>query len=222
MQWHEIALSPIIPLCNVLIAVVVYPGWRTVRVRWEPPLESLIEFLQEQTRPVITYGWHAYELLTWLSFKVFPRELMPIAIAHDGVLSRALHRPSCWYGFPVWVYRRKSTIRPKEQMIEFMRDERPIIGVFADAGGPDGKVRQGLVDLAQATESWMVPMAMRTKPGFAVGTRQRYFVPLPFSTVSAFHSAPVDGRGITREQCQAALDSLESSIDKNYGKSFAI
>jgi hypothetical protein len=222
MCWYEIALSPIIPLCNVVIAVVVYPGWRTVRVRWEPPLMSLIEFIKDQTRPVIAYGWHAYELLTWLSFKVFPRELMPIAIAHDGLLSRALHRPSCWYGFPVWVYRRKSTLRPKEQLIEFMREERPIIGVFADAGGPDGQVRQGLVDLAQATESWMVPMSVRTKPGFAVGSRQRYFIPLPFSAVTAFHSAPLDGRCITREQCQAALDNLESSIDKSYGKSFAI
>lgn len=222
MRWYEAALLPIIPLCNVVIAVLVYPGWRTVRVRWEPDMLPLIEFLRDQTRPVIAYGWHAYELLTWLAIKIFPPELMPVAIAHDGFLSRTLHRPSSWYGFPVWVYRRKSSLRPKEQLIEFMRNERPIIGLFADAGGPDGQVRQGLVDLAQATESWMVPFAMRTSPGLAVGSRQRYFIPLPFSTVTAFHGAPLDGRWITRQQCQAGLENLESNIDKSFGKSLAI
>lgn len=222
MRWYEVAYLPIIPLCNVVIAVLVYPGWRTVRVRWEPDMLPLIEFLKDQTRPVITYGWHAYELLTWLSFKIFPPELMPIAIGHDGFLSRALHRPSCWYGFPVWAYRRKSSLRPKEQLTEFMRNEQPIIGLFADAGGPDGQVKQGLVDLAQATESWMVPMAMRTTRGLALGSRQRYLIPLPFSTVTAFHGAPLDGRWITRQQCQAALENLESSIAKSFEQPLAI
>lgn len=222
MRWYEAVLLPVIPLCNVVVAVLVYPGWRTVRVRWEPDMLTLIEFLRDQTRPVILYGWHAYELLTWPAVKIFPPELMPIAIAHDGFLSRVLHRPSSWYGLPVWVYRRKSSQRPKEQLIEFLRDEHPIIGMFADSGGPDGQVRQGLVDLARATESWMLPFSMRTTPGLAVGYRQRYFIPLPFSTVTAFHGAPLDGRWITRQQCQTALENLESCIDKSYGKSLAI
>ena len=215
-RWYEVAYSPIIPLCNVVIAFLVYPGWRTVRVRWEPEISLLIDFLRDQTRPVICYGWHVYELLSWLTYKIFPQELMPIAIAHDGFLSRVLHRPSSWYGFPVWVYRRKSSVRPKEQLIEFMRNEHPIIGLFADAGGPDGQVRQGLVDLA---ESWMVPMAARTSPSLALGSRQRYYIPLPFSTVTSFHGKPIDARGITRQQCQAALENLESSIEMSYGKS---
>ncbi len=222
VHWYEIALAPIIPLCNVVIAVLVYPGWRTARVKWEPEMTSLIEFLRSQTRPVICYGWHAYELLTWLSFKVFPQELNPTAIGHDGFLSRALHRAGTWYGFPVYAYRRNSPVRPKEQLIEFMRNERPVIGLFADSGGPDGQVRQGLVDLAQATESWMVPMAMRTTPALAVGSRQRYFIPLPFSSVTAFHGKPLDGRYITRQQCKTMLEKLESSIDMSYGKSHAI
>jgi lysophospholipid acyltransferase (LPLAT)-like uncharacterized protein len=205
-----------------MIGILVYPGWRTVSVQWVPGLPSLIEFLRNQTRPVICYGWHKYELLTWLSFKIFPNELTPTAIAHDGLLSRALHKASTWYGFPVYVYRQKSTVRPKEQLIEFLRNEHPVIGLFADAGGPDGQVRQGLADLAQSTESFMVPMAMRASPGFTVGTRQRYFIPLPFSSITAFHGDPFDAGGITRQQCQAALDDLESDIDTKYGKHGAI
>ena len=110
----------------------------------------------------------------------------------------------------------------RRQLIEFMRNERPVIGLFADSGGPDGQVRQGLVDLAQATESWMVPMAMRTTPALAVGSRQRYFIPLPFSSVTAFHGKPSDGRYITRQQCKTMLEKLESRIDMSYGKSHAI
>jgi hypothetical protein len=220
--WYEIALLPIFPLCNIMIAVLVYPGWRTVRVKWVPEITSLIEFFRSQTRPIICYGWHAYELLCWLSFKVFPPEMIPTVIAHDGLLSRALHRASTWYGFPVYAFRRNSPVRPKDQLIEFLRKECPVTGVFADAGGPDRQIRQGLVDLAQASESWMVPMAMRTKPGLLVGSRQRYFIPLPFSTVTAFHGTPLDGSFITRQQCKAALDTLEASIDISYGKSHAI
>jgi hypothetical protein len=222
MRWYEVAFLPIIPLCNVVIAVLVYPGWRSVRVKWEPEITSLIEFLKSQTRPVICYGWHAYELLTWLSFKVFPKELIPTAIAHDGFLSRSLHKASTWYGFPVYAYRRNSRVRPKEQLMEFMRNERPVIGLFADAGGPDGQVRQGLVDLAQATESLMIPMAMRTSPELAVGSRQRYFFPLPFSSVTAFHGKPIDGSCITRQQCKDALENLEIYIEKTFGKHGAI
>lgn len=222
LHWYEITLMPIIPLCNVLIAVFVYPGWRTVRVKWVPEMTTLIEFLRSQTRPVICYSWHAYELLSCFSFKFFPQELMPTAIAHDGLLSRALHRVGIWYGFQVYAYRHNSPVRPKEQLIKFLLDERPVIGLFADAGGPDGEVRQGLVDLAQATESWMVPMTMRAKPALVVGSRQRYFIPLPFSSVTAFHGKPLDGCCITRQQCQATLERLESSIDKSYGKSLTI
>ncbi len=94
VRWYEVVLQPIIPLCNLMIGVLVYPGWRTVSVQWVPGLPSLIEFLRNQTRPVICYGWHRYELLTWLSFKIFPNELTPTAIAHDGLLSRALHKAS--------------------------------------------------------------------------------------------------------------------------------
>ena len=103
-----------------------------------------------------------------------------------------------------------------------MWDERPVIGLFADAGGPDGEVKQGLVDLAQATESWMVPMTMRAKPALAVGSRQRYFIPFPFSSVTAFHGKPLDGCSITRQQCQATLERLEPSIDMSYGRALTI
>ena len=125
-------LEPLVYIANLAAAGCLYPAWRTARVRWEPDVAQLIGLFKDRSRPIICFAWHAYELNGVCVFRDFPRDLVPLAIGHDGPLSRALQQSVAWYGFPIWVYRRRSPIPPKAQIINLLKAERPVIGVFVD------------------------------------------------------------------------------------------
>jgi lysophospholipid acyltransferase (LPLAT)-like uncharacterized protein len=121
-----------------------------------------------------------------------------------------LQQSAAWYGFPVWAYRRRSPVQPKAQLIDLLKSERPIIGLFPDSGGPDGQVRPGFVEVARAAEALLIPMAWHARPVLAVRkTPRRYFLPVPFSRVMAYYGQPIDGTRTTRDDCRHALESLE-------------
>jgi lysophospholipid acyltransferase (LPLAT)-like uncharacterized protein len=210
-------VEPVIYVSNLAVAAWVYPAWRTARVRWEPDLASLVRLFQEHTRPLICYGWHAYELIMFCAFRPFPRQLMPMVIGHDGFLSRAMQQFGTWYGFPVWVYRRKSPIRPKTQLINLLANSQAVIGLFSDSGGPDGRVKPGLVEIAHETEAQLIPMAVQANPVIRIPGPRRYLIPLPFATVVAHYADPLDGRQCTLAQCQHALELLEEPMQQKCG-----
>jgi len=208
----DVLLEPLVYVSNVVVASGLYPAWRTSRIQWEPDAVELIRLFKERTRPIMCFAWHAYELNSFCAFRDFPRDLVPMAIGHDGPQSRALQQSAAWYGFPVWVYRRRSPIPPKTQIINLLKAERPVIGVFVDSGGPDGQVRSGFLEVARAAEALLVPLAWHSRPAVVLRSPgRRYCIPAPFSRIRAYYGPPIDGISATRDDCRDALQALERS-----------
>src|SRR5262245_25698738 len=81
-QWHWRLLQPLTYLLNAVVIALTYPSWRTARVHWEPAAATLHACLRRRSSSVICYGWHEYELLTFLAFRDWPADVMPTGIAH--------------------------------------------------------------------------------------------------------------------------------------------
>jgi hypothetical protein len=95
-------------------------------------------------------------------------------------------------------------------MIDLLKAERPVIGVFPDSGGPDGRVRPGFLEVARAAEALLVPMTWHARPVLAVRPAgRRYCLPLPYSSISARYGQPIDGVHATPDGCRLALEELE-------------
>ena len=208
----DVLLAPLVYVANVTVAGWLYPVWRTARIRWDSDVAELIRLFTERSRPIICFAWHAYELLSICAFRDFPRDVTPLAIGHDGAASRALQQSASWFGFQVWAYRRRSPTSPRTQLIDLLKAERPIIGLFPDSGGPDGVVRPGLLEAARAAEALLVPMAWHSRPVVVVGRRQRYCFPVPFSRITVFYAQPLDSAQATLDDCRDALEGLERRI----------
>jgi lysophospholipid acyltransferase (LPLAT)-like uncharacterized protein len=206
----DVLLEPLLYLANLAVASCLYPAWRTTRIQWEPDAAELIRLFKERSRPIICFAWHAYELNGICVFRDFPRDLVPLAIGHDGPQSRALQQSAARYGFPIWVYRRRSPIQPKTQLINLLMAERPVIGLFPDSGGPDGQVRLGFLEVARAAGALLVPMAWHARPVLVVRSPpRRYCLPVPFSRILACYGQPIDGVHATADDCRCALEVLE-------------
>lgn len=217
-RWYESALEPVTFLSNIVVAAWVYPSWSTARVQWNPGTEELIRLVESRTRSVICYSWHAYELFAVVAFRDFPDELKPLGIGHDGLLSRALNRCSSWYGYPVWAYRRRSVVRPRHQLIEFLSEEPRFVGMFPDSGGPDGVFKPGFLEMARATQSLLVPMTAVAYPKITAGVSRKYCFPLPFSLIQVFHGPPFEAIEATLEECQSQLEKQDSRANAARGR----
>ncbi len=210
-HWLAVLLRPLLIIPNLAAAALLYPSRRTARITWSPDIDSLFELLRNRTRPVIFYSWHAYELLFVSTFFGFPDDLTPCGIAHDGWVSRALQRAVAWFGVPVWVYRRNSPVPPRQQIIDFVlaSSEHRILGLITDAGGPYGKAKGGLLEVARATNALLVPIAARSRPVLFFRRPRRYAWPLPFARLEAYYGEPIDGSTATLEQCERAMMDVD-------------
>jgi hypothetical protein len=209
----DAVLQPLVYAANLAFACCVFPAWRTARLQWEPDPTQLVQLFQQRSRPIMCFAWHAYELICLCAFRDFPRDVVPITIGHDGPQSRALQQTATWFDFPVWAYRRRSPVPPKTQLINLLKAERPVIGVFVDSGGRDGEVRQGFLDVARAAEALLVPLAWRPRPVLVLRSlRRRYYYPVPFSRIRAYFGQPLDGLKATPNDCRDALQELERRI----------
>ena len=217
--WYRPLLSPVFLLTNAITAVWVFLCWRTIRIRWVPTPEALLRRVQSSGRPLIYYSWHAYSALGVYSFLDGPRELMPILIGHDGFNSQLVQRCMAWFGWHVWFYRRHSSVRRRQQIIDLVRTRGCHIALMADGGGPYGRVKSGLVDVAEATNSLLVPFVLTGRRILRLERPRRYRVPFPFSQLTFHHGEPLDGRATSREQCQHALDTLESGASATPSRS---
>ena len=204
-------LRPLLLISNLLAAAWIYPCRKTARISWTPELGSLLELLRNRTRPVIFYSWHAYEPLLIVAFRGFPDDLVPLGIGHDGWPSLAFHRAVAWFGIPVWVYRRKSSVPPRQQLIDFISasPDKRIVGLITDAGGPYGEAKGGLLDVARATKALLVPIAVRSRPVLFSRLPRRYAWPLPFARLEPHYGEPVDGSTATLDQCEKALMDVD-------------
>lgn len=210
-RWYDQLGQPLVLLGNLAMAACVYPSVLTTRAQFDPPLEGLLTFLRERDRPVIFYSWHAYEQLVVCAVATWPKELIPFGVGHDGLSSRMLQRATAGLGIPVWVYRRRSPVRPSQQLIDFLGNavEPPAVGLFTDAGGPYGRAKPGLVDVARATRAWLVPLTVRAQPVVMLRKPAPYVLPLPFSRIRVFYGDPLDGSVATLAECSRALAALD-------------
>ena len=162
-NWSGPLVEPVIVLNNVVLAACMYPGWRTARVQWDPDLDRLISFLRDRTSPVVLFGWHAHMLLTACAFRHLPADVMPTGIGHDGFRSRAVQQTATLFRIPVWAYRRRSPVPPKQQLADFLAESRRIVALFPDAGGPEGEgwryIRSELSYLL-SNRPLMIPVAL--------------------------------------------------------------
>ena len=209
--WYSFLLRPLIVASNAAVSAWLYPCWRTARIVWHPPLDVLAQRVKNTGRPIIYYSWHAYEPMLFLGMRDVPAFLRPIAIGHDGVLSRMLQSTGARLGYHMWIYRRTSAIRPRDQIIELIRARSCNIGLVTDAGGPYGRVKPGLVEIARATNAWVVPLVLRGRPILKLRWPWRYGIPLPRCRVKVFNGQPLDGREATLRDYQSAMDDLENT-----------
>lgn len=210
-RWYEPLGLPLVALGNAAMAAWVYPSVKTTRATFDPPLERLVDFMRGRDRPVIFYSWHAYEQLVVCAVANLPEELIPFGIGHDGLLSRMLQHATTALGIPVWVYRRRSPVRPSQQLIEFLRSATPppAIGLFTDAGGPYGEAKAGLLAVARATRAWLVPLVVRAHPVAMLRQPAPYALPLPFARIRVLYGEPLDGSAVSLEECVSALATLD-------------
>ena len=102
---------------------------------------------------------------------------------------------------------------PKTQIINFLKAERPVIGVFVDSGGPDGQVRPGFLEVARAAEAALVAMTWHANPALVLRSPGRpYCFPAPFARIRAYYGQPIDGVSATPDDCRDALLELERRI----------
>ena len=204
-------LPPLLVVTNLVAGVWIYACWRTIRMRWKPPADDLMRWVQATDRPLIFYSWHAYSATALYSFldPSVPRALMPVLIGHDGFKSQVVQRCMAWFGWHVWFYRRKSPVPRREQIIQLVRSRGCHIAMLADSGGPYRRVKPGLVEVARATGSTLVPFVVSGRGILKLERPKPYRVPFPFCSL-VFHTGELlDGRSAGVDQCQDALDELE-------------
>jgi lysophospholipid acyltransferase (LPLAT)-like uncharacterized protein len=164
---------------------------------------------RQRSRPIICFAWHEYELVGACAFRDFPRDLVPLAIGHDGLMSRALQQSAVWYGIPVWAYRRRSKTSPRTQIVSLLKAERPVAFLFPDSGGPERQIRPGLLEAARAAGALLVPMAWHARPVVAARLPRRYLIPVPYSEITAYYGEALDASDATGDACRQALEGLE-------------
>jgi lysophospholipid acyltransferase (LPLAT)-like uncharacterized protein len=173
------------------------------------------ELTRSSARSLIFYSWHAYEPVAMCAFRDVSFDFMPTVIGHDGLLSRMVQQASARLGYRMWVYRRASPVPPRQQIIEMVKDRRCNIGLFADSGGPYGRVKPGLPEIARATGAWLVPLVVRGRPVITIKRPCHFVFPLPFCSLTARIGEPIDGREATIDLCEEALDNLEKIGSSN-------
>jgi lysophospholipid acyltransferase (LPLAT)-like uncharacterized protein len=126
---------------------------------------------------------------------------------HDGVASRALtHEASAWLGFETFVFRRRSEVAPRAQLVDYVRQSGRSIVNLPDSGGPYGVMKPGILEVARACDALIVPFVVDARPALSLGRTLRHVVPLPFARVTLRRTAPL--AGATVDDCQRALDAL--------------
>lgn len=185
------------------LARVVAP---TSKVTFREPFVTPDEIASGRPRIYIT--WHRMNYLSMAAFETLPPDQRPTIVVHDGIASRAFsHQSSVWLGYEVFVFRRRSPVSPREQIARYMRESGRSILNLPDSGGPYGRMKPGILEVARAANALIVPFVVLSKPNVTVGKTLKHALPLPFSTFECRRAAALDST-TSVEECQSALDTL--------------
>ncbi len=199
------ALGPLFVLCNASLFALHAPAMWSARVVFADPLAPLIE--AARARPLVWLTWHRFNFAATAALRALPEAIRPTLVMHDGVASRALtHEASAWLGFETFVFRRRSSVPPRAQLVQYMRTTGRSIVNLPDSGGPYGVMKPGILEVARACDALVVPFAVEARPSLALGRTLRHVVPLPFARVTLRRAAPL--AAATVDDCQRAIDGL--------------
>jgi hypothetical protein len=154
-------------------------------------------------------SWHRYNYVLAAALLHLPEELRPSLLMHDGLASRALtHESSVWAGFEVLAYRRRSAVPPRTQIIEYLRSSHRNLLMLPDAGGPYGKAKPGVVEIARAAEALVLPLSAQVDRAWVLGSSLSHVVPKPGARARILVGELLEGSALRVEDCQEALDRL--------------
>jgi len=198
------ALEPLFVLSNASLFALHAPALWSARVAFAQPIAPLAD--AARTRPLVWLAWHRYNFAATAALRALPAALRPTLVMHDGLASRALtHEASAWLGFETFVFRRRSPVSPRAQLVDYMRATGRSIVNLPDSGGPYGVMKPGILEVARACDARIVPFAVAAHPSLTLGRTLRHVVPLPFARVTLCCGAPLDA-GATVDECQRAID----------------
>ena len=196
------ALEPLFLLSNASVFALHAPALLSARVQLEG-----VAPLVATARPLVFISWHRFNFAATAALRALPARIRPTLVMHDGAASRAItHESSAWLGFHTFVFRRRSTVPPRQQLIEYVRATGRSIVNLPDSGGPYGVMKPGILEVARACGALVVPFAVAAYPSLTLGRRLRHVVPLPFARVTLRCGPPLADP--TVEECQRAIDSL--------------
>ena len=196
-------LEPLFLLSNASVFALHAPALLSARVRLEG-----VAPLERETRPLVFLSWHRFNFAATAALRALPPRIRPTLVMHDGVASRAItHESSAWLGFDTFVFRRRSPVSPRQQIIDYVRATGRSIVNLPDSGGPYGVMKPGILEVARACDARIVPFAVAAHPSLTLGRTLRHVVPLPFARVTLCCGAPLDA-GATVDECQRAIDRL--------------
>ena len=204
------ALEPLCLASNAAVFALNAPAALSARIRFAEPLGPL-EALARR-RPLVWLTWHRFNFAATPAMRALPPALRPTLVMHDGLASRALtHEASVWLGFHTFVFRRRSPVSPRTQLVDYVRATgRPLLNL-PDSGGPYGRMKPGILEVAAACDALLVPFVVDVRPSLSLGRRLRHVIPLPFATITLRRAAPLDAPSATVADCEQALASLASS-----------
>jgi lysophospholipid acyltransferase (LPLAT)-like uncharacterized protein len=110
-------------------------------------------------------------------------------------------------GFDAFVFRRRSSVPPREQIAHYVRTTGRSILNLPDSGGPYGVVKPGILEVARACNARIVPFVVDPQRALSVGKTLKHLIPVPYSRIDVRRGAALDGSA-TVEDCQRALDAL--------------
>ncbi|HEY8088416.1 MAG TPA: hypothetical protein VIF09_11240 [Polyangiaceae bacterium] len=194
-------------LGNGAVSAILAPATRTATVTWSPEVRAPVH--ARTAGPVVYVTWHRYNLASTPALLRLPPAERPTLIMHDGLASRALtHDAGAWFGFEIFVFRRRSRVSPRDQIAAYVRASGRSVMVLPDAGGPYGRVKPGSLHVAAACDAWIQPLVPRVRRRLVIGRTLRHVVPLPGCTVDVVWGDAL-APGTSPEECQWALDALD-------------
>jgi hypothetical protein len=108
-------------------------------------------------------------------------------------------------------YDRRNKSRPMAQILSFLSRNPGRFILRTDAGGPYGRVRKSLVEMALATHRPLVPMRQVASRSLIVFG---HHIPLPGATIETRIGAPIEPHTLTALGIEGATRLLQARIDE--------
>ncbi len=205
-------LNPFYILTNVLFFLVYFPCLKSSRISWDPGYEDWFVAHAGSGQPLIFYTWHAYSWWFISAVMALPAKDRPTGISNDGVMSRMNSGSSTWFGVDMVEFKKVSAEAPREQIANFVNETGRSIMIFPDAGGPYRRIKPGLIAIARATQSRIVPVVLDVRPRIPFGFRMKHLLPVPFARLRVLLGEPVDPLNVTPASLASELENLEAQL----------